>query len=246
MLQYQTFSQTKYILILIWSKSSLFCLHTTWRNPFVVPLQVRWRDTGRWSWQWQAGGSQIKKRNNYSNHPGTRGRGNEKTDQRRKTSFFLQVLKATGSPQSALYFRVQNLFTPAVLQRLRGRVKLGNGDTAVHVLINPSQLSRYTLVLFARTSVGLKMCICVRTRCLITCRFSLKKGHWKEDKKVRLGSALQACLQNKRFAFFLQWQWQAMSSTDCRPCRREPVRRKSTPFAPSLYHGGFDMDRPCQ
>ena len=166
--------------------------------------------------------------------------------ERRKTSFFLQVLKATGSPQSALYFRVQNLFTPAVLQRLRGRVKLGNGDTAVHVLINPSQLSRYTLVLFARTSVGLKMCICVRTRCLITCRFSLKKGHWKEDKKVRLGSALQACLQNKRFAFFLQWQWQAMSSTDCRPCRRVPVRRKSTPFAPSLYHGGFDMDRPCQ
>ena len=59
-----------------------------------------------------------------------------------------------------------------------------NGDTAVQILINPSQLNRYTLVLFARTSVGLNVCIFVRASCLTTCRFSLtEKGTGKKMKK---------------------------------------------------------------
>ena len=156
-------------------------------------------------------GSQVKKRNKCRNHPATPGGvGTKRRITRTEENVFLSSgaesdrQSAVGSQQSALYFRVQNLFTPAVLQRLRGRVKLGNGDTAVHVLINPSQLNRYTLVLFARTSVGLNVCIFVRASCLSTCRFSLtEKGTGKKmKKKVRLGSTLQACqtftLSNRR------------------------------------------------
>jgi hypothetical protein len=125
---------------------------------------------------------------------------------------FLQVLKAIGS---------QYCLRPASLLRVRGRVKLENGDAGVQILINPSPLNRCTLVLFALTSVGLSMCICVRSNYL-SFQLHTQKGTEKnmKKKKVRLGSTLQAFQP-----FFL---------SNRRPCLQMIA-----------VHGGFDMDRPC-